>query len=111
MTIEDADLEALYATITAFKVSGHDLYLRGFEDGKKAAIQLLQKFIREQGEMEEIKECCATCKHRERDNHVRDEYFCANDKSEHVADWVEPDDYCTAYEYKKPEKRRKRVRE
>lgn len=109
MTIEDTDLEALYATIRGFTVSGHDLYLRGFEDGKKAAIQLLQKFIREQGEeMEEVKECCKTCSYFERDSHFKNDYFCVNDKSEHVADWVEPDDYCTAYEFKKPEKRRKR---
>lgn len=107
MTIDDTDLEALYATIRGFKVSGHDLYLRGFEDGKKAAIQLMQKYVREQGEMNEVKECCKTCAYFERDSSIRGSYFCVNDKSEHVADWVEPDDYCTAYKYKKPEKRRR----
>ena len=50
MTINDIDLDALFDRIKAFKVSGHDLYLRGFEDGKKAAIQLLKKYLREREE-------------------------------------------------------------
>ena len=110
---QDIDFDALFDRIKAFKVSGHELYLRGFEDGKKAAIQVIRNYIRNQDEEEEMEtgvvECCKTCKHCSRDNTFKSDYFCVNPKSEHVADWVNPtEDVCEHWAKKIVERRRKK---
>lgn len=39
---------------------------------------------------------CGNCQYIEKD--IIGDFYCVNDQSEHLADWVIPDDSCTDFE-------------